>query len=206
MLDFESLNKIDNSLYYLPSEEVPVLSADIGLFVGGKFVWAYDCGASEYAYSSLKNIENLKVVISHFHNDHSGNMRRLGNVVDYYVGKYTYNHFAIGNVISEDVYFEDLGLIHIFQLPNSHSKGSLAMEINEEYVFIGDSSYGKHVDRHITYNAQLLLEQYRKLQSIKAEKVILSHAMNSIVDKEQLLLKFDKILSKRKSSEPIIVL
>jgi len=206
MLNYELFNKIENSLYYLPSEESPILSADIGIFVGGKFVWSFDCGASDNAYNALNEIDNLNIVISHFHNDHAANLNNLTNFTDLYVGKYTFEHFKIGNVVREDIYFEDNGLIHIFPLPNSHSKGSLGMEINEKYIFMGDSTYGKHIDRHITYNAQLLLEQYHVLEHIKANKCLLSHDMQNIYDKETILAKFEKILSKRKSSESVIVL
>lgn len=206
MLDLSIFSKIEDNLYFLPSEDSPILSADIGLFVGGKFVWTYDCGASDRAYELLKSIDNLNITFSHFHKDHTENIYRLTNVSNNYVGNYSYKHFGFGTVITDDIYFEDEGIIHIFPLSNSHSKGSLAMEINDTYVFIGDSAYGKWVDKHLTYNAQLLLEQYRKLKTVNAEKCLVSHDKQFVIDKSEILAKFEKILSKRKSSEPIIVL
>lgn len=206
MLDFSLLYKFDKDMYYLPSEQEPILSADIGFFIGGNFVWCYDCGASEQAYNCLKQIDNINIVISHFHNDHTGNMLRLTNINEYYVGNYTYKHFNKGIVVDNDLYVEDNGLVHIFGLPNSHSKGSLAMEVNEKYVFIGDTSYGKRLNGHIVYNAQLLLEQYRKLSAIKADLCLQSHEMNNAVEKSMILAKFEKILSKRKKDEPNIIL
>ena len=206
MLVYDDLKQIDNDIYYLPSEEEPVLSADIGLFFGGNFVWSYDCGASKKACELMNRIDNKNIVISHFHKDHTYNINDITNVNQVYLSKYSFNHFKTGNVVDKDIWIEDKGLIHIFPLPNSHCKGSMAMEINEKYVFIGDSSYGKHIDKHLTYNVQLLTEQIKILSKIKADTCLVSHDPRYVVDKEEILAKFEKILSKSISGNPLIVL
>jgi len=206
MLDCSLLSKIDNDLYHLPSENAPVLSADVGVYFGGKFVWMFDCGASDYAYDFIRGGEQIRMVISHFHRDHSYNLNRLENISELYVGKYSFDHFKKGNIVTNELYFEDNGTIHIMPIPNSHSKGSLAMEINEEYIFLGDSVYGMRKDKHLMYNSQLLLEQYRLLQNVNADKCLISHDERYVVNKDEILAKFEKILSKRKSGEPMIVL
>lgn len=206
MLDLDNLIKIEDKIYYLPSENAPVLSADIGVFIGGKFVWCYDCGASQQALYLMKSINNAKVTISHFHRDHTFNHTELSNIKDWYVSKYTCNHMNKGFIVENDLYIEDDGLIHIFPMPNSHCKGSLALEINEKYVFLGDSVYGKHIDRRLAYNQQLLIEQLKILNDIKADKCLVSHDENYIIDKADIIAKFEKILSKKKSGEPLIIL
>ena len=197
---------IDQDLFYLPSENDPVLSADVGIFSGGKALWLYDCGASDKACTLISGFEKVNVTISHFHRDHSFNLQRLNNVDSLYVSKYSFDYFKAGTIVTDELFIEDGGMIHIFPVPNSHCKGSLGMEINEKYVFLGDSVYGKHIDRRLAYNVQLLLEQYRLLERIKADKCIISHDEKCIIDKAEIIAKFDKILTKRKVGETMIVL
>ena len=65
--------------------------------------------------------------------------------------------------------------LHIFPLPSSHAKGCVALEVNEEWCFLGDALYAMQKCGHNLYNAGILREQINVLQNIKAEKFMLSH-------------------------------
>ena len=79
-------------------------------------------------------------------------------------------------VVQEDIYIQDGDVsLHIFPLPSSHAKSCVALEVNEEWCFLGDALYAMQKCGHNLYNAGILKEEINVLQNIKAEKFMLSH-------------------------------
>lgn len=103
---------------------------------------------------------------------------RLSDIAcnEIYQGKYTYRHTRRGVVVQEDIHIQDGNVsFHIFPLPSSHAKGCVALEVNEEWCFLGDALYAMQKCEHNLYNTGILKEEINVLQNIKAEKLMLSH-------------------------------
>ena len=113
--------------------------------------------------------------MSHFHEDHTGSLPDIA-CDEIYQGKYTYRHTGRGVVVQEDIYIQDGDVsLHIFPLPSSHAKSCVALEVNEEWCFLGDALYAMQKCGHNLYNAGILKDEMNVLQNIKAEKFMLSH-------------------------------
>lgn len=122
---------------------------------------------------------NINIILSHFHTDHIGCLNaiieRLG-CKNIYQGRYTYKHTNKGLIVEDDIYIEDDNMkLHIFPLPSSHAKGSLGLEINEKYCFIGDGIYAMQKGTKRLYNAGILQDEISVLNGIKADKFMCSH-------------------------------
>ena len=94
--------------------------------------------------------------------------------------------------------------LHIFPLPSSHAKGSLALEINEKYCFLGDGVYAMQKGEKRLYNAGILKEEIEILKNIKAQHFMLSHRNPFDNSKDSVIRLLDGIYAKRKSGEPYI--
>ena len=102
-----------------------------------------------------------------------------------YIGKSTEKYLPDGQIVTEPVLIEDETpsgqplKLEIIPMPSSHTKGSLALVVNDEYVFMGDATYCKYIaegeDGYAEYNVQKLKEQIDVLKSLKAEKCLVSH-------------------------------
>ena len=142
-----------------------------------------------------------------------------------YVGSLTKKYIPDGEVISaptiissisgnnysadERVIFEsgseyDGVKISVFPIPNSHCKGGLAMMVDDEYLFIGDSGYCMEKDGKATYNAQLLKAEIDLLEKVPADKLLISHDRKFVRDKAVLLRQMKTIYSHRSSGSPYI--
>lgn len=95
--------------------------------------------------------------------------------------------------------------ISVYPLPNSHCKGSLLMMVDDEYAFIGDSSYCREKDGKAVYNAQLLKEEIGLLERIPADKLLISHDRKFLRNKEVVLRQLRSIYGHRTDSPYIEV-
>ena len=196
--------KINDKISYIPSSLEP-LSADIGI-IKDNDLWLYDVGCG------LDKIEELKgkynVVISHFHNDHLDNINNI-DINNLYVSKETYKHLKpevinktnviiVSNLIS-------IGSIKIFPLPSSHSKGSLALEVDNEYTFIGDSAYGNYKNNRCIYNIQNLKEEIDLLKSLNSKYLLTSHFDGFIRNKNDVILELLKLYDKKSKNSSYII-
>lgn len=182
--------KINDKISYLKGTDNP-LSADIGIIKDNGVIWLFDTGNGEIPLSFLKGEYNS--VISHFHIDHSGNVNNL-NIKDLYVTNETYKHVGKGIVVKSDLF---IGNLHIFCLPTSHCKGSLGLEVDEEYAFVGDAIYSKVKDGYYIYNAQLLKEEIEVLKKLKARYLLLSHVKGLVKDKDTVIKELEEIYDLR---------
>ena len=194
--------KICDRISYIKASEEP-LSADVGIIEGDKCVWLFDLGCSDDAAEEINGIEKpKKVVISHFHPDHMGNLERVG-IAEVYLGANTFKYAKCGTVVDKDVFIDDGVKIHIFPLPSSHAKGSVGMEIGE-YAFLGDGTYATMKQGRACYNASVLKEEITVLKNLSAKYFLLSHDEKFIRNREEVISELEEIYSKRDPKESFI--
>ena len=96
------MKRINDYISYLESTDNP-LSARVFIINGKEYNYIFDVGANKESREIIKNIENRKIIISHFHTDHMENLRFfIGDVDNLYIGDYTYKMLGYGNVIKEE--------------------------------------------------------------------------------------------------------
>ena len=187
---------ITENISYIESSREP-LSADIGIIRTENAVWLFDVGNGDGCISALDGEYN--VVLSHFHADHAGNVRKI-RVKNLYVTKETYCHVKTGNIVDTDVYIDG---VHIFPVPSSHAKGCLGLEIGN-LAFVGDALYGREKDGNYVYNAQKLKEEINVLKTLNAEKLLVSHFGGMVREKSDVISELETIYRKRIPNEPFI--
>ncbi len=190
---------INEKISYIESSENP-LSADIGLIRENGGTWLYDVGNDEGKAAGLNGSYN--VVISHFHQDHTGNIGRL-NIRELFVSKESYRRISMGTIVTEDICF---GNIRIFPIPSSHCRGCLGMEVDETYAFVGDALYCKSKNGSYVYNAQILKDEIAVLKKIKAAYLLVSHFKGLVRNKEEVIAELEAIYKMRNPDNPEIML
>ena len=190
---------INEKVSYIECSEDP-LSADIGIIRDGDAVWLYDVGSDERAISELTG--NYNVVLSHFHQDHTGNLGKL-SIKEAFVSDETRRHVQMGTVADRDVY---IGNLHIFPLPSSHCKGCLGLEVDETYAFVGDALYSKFRDGYYIFNAQLVKEEIAVLKKLKAPYLLVSHFKGMVRRRNEVIAELEELYHYRdKNSSEIKV-
>lgn len=188
--------QISERISYWKAIENP-LSADIGVVEGEQYIWVFDAGDGEEAYECIQSLSKpMNLVVSHFHKDHIGNVGRL-NYINLYQGAHTLKYTHAGEVVRGDIWMEDGVKIHLFELPSSHAKGCVGMEVGEEYAFLGDAIYCSMKNGKPAYNANLLAVQIKVLHSLKAKYFLLSHRECFACEKEVVVRQLEAIYAKR---------
>ena len=188
---------ISDRISYIEATDDP-LSADIGIVRDGGKIWLYDVGNDERAVSGLKG--SYRIVLSHFHADHTGNLERL-KAEALYVSKETSAHVHAGTVVQSDL---TVGGLHIFPLPSSHAKGCLGLETDEGFAFVGDGLYSRVKDGFYVYNATLMKDEIEVLRSLRAEYLLVSHFRGLIRKKADVLKELSEIYAMRSKNDPEI--
>ena len=188
---------INEKVSYIECSEDP-LSADIGIIRDGDAVWLYDVGSDERAISELTG--NYNVVLSHFHQDHTGNIGKI-TVKEAFVSDETKRHVQMGTVADRDVY---IGNLHIFPLPSSHCKGCLGLEVDEAYAFVGDALYSKFRDGYYIFNTQLVKDEIAVLKSLKAPYLLVSHFKGLIRRRDEVIAELEELYQHRDKNSPEI--
>jgi len=193
--------KITNNIEYLPSSNEP-LSADVYVIRGAKNNYIIDTGSNDEAFKIIEGIKNKIIIITHFHADHIGNLSRI-DIPDanLYVGKYTKDYCKCGTKILDSITIEDGANIRISAIPSSHAKGSLAITVDNKWLFLGDSYYCSVKG----YNVSLLHDEIEFLKNEPFEYAILSHDKNRY-SKKEILDNLKAIYSSRSKNEPYIKL
>ncbi len=201
------MEKINDIISYIPAGTEP-LSSDVGVIKTQCGVWLCDVGSSEECLYEINATGGEKtVVLTHFHNDHIANLSGVENIKKLYVGENTFRYTNRGTTVNDEIFCEDGGVrFHIFALPSSHAKGSLGLEINGEYAFLGDGIYPCEKAGKRMLNAQLLLSQIRTLEKLEARYFLLSHQKNIVVEKEIVLRLLKEHYSLRRPDLPYIFL
>lgn len=208
---------------YIPASNAP-LSADVGIIEGEEFFYLFDVGADEVVAEFLNVLPKpKKLILSHFHPDHIGNIGRIV-FAECYVGANTKNYLKnylcfsetepkeIEELLQEQgvrivdtpIMISDGVEINIFPLPSSHAKGSLAVTADGAYTFLGDATYCTGKKGKAVYNTQLLKEQIDLLKTLSSDYVLLSHAEPYMKERKQLIRQLEDIYGSRKKGEPYI--
>ena len=190
-------NIINKKISYIECSDDP-LSADIGIIRNGDAVWLYDVGSDERAISELTG--NYNVVLSHFHQDHTGNIGKL-NIKEAFVSPETKRHVQMGTVADKDIFD---GNLHIFPLPSSHCKGCLGLEVEETYAFVGDALYSKFRDGYYIFNAQLVKEAIAVLKKLKAPYLLVSHFGGMVRCRDEVIAELTELYQHRDKNSPEI--
>lgn len=166
------MNEINGYLSFLPASEEP-LSADVYFIKGKEYNYIVDVGNNEEAFKAVSECGNRRVIITHFHEDHMGNLPKLDIADDdLFVGSYTAKVCKRGTVVREKVSFSDGPLVEIIPMPSSHAKGCLCVLLDHDILLMGDSFYG-HIDRG--YNVSLLYDQMKAIRELEFTTAIMSH-------------------------------
>jgi len=207
--------QLSSRIAYLPASHDP-LSADVIAVRGDSAWWIYDVGNCPEALDFINALDgSLKkhIVISHFHADHTGNLVKAIHgecELQYdrlFVGAYTIRHTKQGEVVSEPTVFEDGVRIQIVPVPSSHAKGSLAFFVDDEYAFVGDSTYPKvgHGEPD-SFNVQMLYKQIKFISSLTVKNLYLSHKKGLRRDRESVLSVMRAIYDRREKNQNVIFL
>ena len=186
--------RINDKIRYMASSENP-LSAEIGIIQDNGVTWLYDVGNGENHIPDLDGGYNI--VLSHFHQDHIGNINKIPTR-ELYVSKETYQHISKGKIVCGSIY---IGNLHIFPLPSSHTKGSLGLEVDNTYAFVGDALYSKVRDGCYVYNAQLLQAEIAVLKKLNAAFLLVSHFEGFIRRKEDVIAELEMIYEMREQND-----
>lgn len=181
---------INEKISCIPCSDDP-LSADIGVIREGAETWLYDVGSDERAIAGLAG--SYHIVLSHFHQDHTGNLERL-NAKALYVSSETQRHVRTGTVVERDI---KIGNLHIFPLPSSHCKGCLGLEVDETYAFVGDALYSRFRDGCYIFNAQLVKEEIAVLKRLNAPYLLVSHFDGLVRPREAVIAELEEVYALR---------
>lgn len=175
------MKTINSYLQYLPSSQEP-LSSNVYFINGKDNTYIYDVGRNDEAYNQIQNILiNKTIVISHFHGDHLDNINRV-TYSNLYVSNYTHKHINKGTIVSSIINIDDGIKLEIIPASSVHSKGSLLLNINNEYCLIGDLV---HYDGPL--NKSLYCMMIQDLEKVNTEYFVMGHGTNCIYEKNVLI-------------------
>ena len=192
------MKKIEEYLYILESSINP-LSSDVYFIFGNNKTYIFDVGSNLDSLNEIKKYHNREIIISHFHQDHIFNLNNLDDRNNIYVSSYTFKYLNYGRVINELIEINDGVNLKIFEIANSHAKGSLALIVNNKYLLLGDS-IGSNIKG---YNVSLLNNEIKTLERQNYEYVLLSHK-NKIYKKEAVIIFLKNIYNKKEKGNPYI--
>lgn len=232
--------KITEQISYIKASDNP-LSADVILVDGQEYLYVFDVGNNEQVAECLNAIPKKKrLILSHFHTDHMGNIGRVdwesvyfgANTEKYfqhYIPDYAAQRFAelpatlagaLTGTAEDDsatekkfsryvtvfdtVKIQDGVALEIHHVPNSHAKGSLLLQVNEEFIFVGDSLYSKVEGDCYVYNAQLLKEEIELLKRLPGTNIFSSHEERPVKAKAGVVRFLEQIYAKREKNDAYI--
>ncbi len=207
---------LTEQISYIPASKNP-LSSDVILIEGEEYLYLFDVGNNEEVAAYLDAFpKKKKIILSHFHADHTGSIGKISFEEVYagpIMGKY-YQYFVPGFekekepekylTVTEPVKISDGVELEICPVPSSHAKGSLLVQVNGEYILLGDAFYSRTKDKKAVYNVQLLKEEIRLLNELTGDKVFLSHEKRPVKAKKGIVRFLEKIYEKREQNNPYI--
>ncbi len=94
-----------------------------------------------------------------------------------YTGSHVGHYTPKATLVTGRITIHDGVKLDIIPLRSSHARGSLALMVNDDFLFLGDATYpclGKEKEPDY-YNVQLLKDQIEQLRSLPATRCGLSH-------------------------------
>ena len=210
-MDFREMNLRHICCYTEP------LSADVFIVEGQNNIYMYDTGNGDESLNEIKSILNeysdkpVKIIISHFHPDHMGNIDKIEkdkiyastNTIKYMNEK----DKELSEIVSDRLEITDGKLnLDIIYLPSSHAKGCIAMNINREICLLGDATYSTMKAGQIVYNRSLLSEELATLNKIDTKKFVLSHQKELFKSKESVINELKEIYKSSNKNDEYISL
>lgn len=184
---------ITDRISYIKATKLP-LSSDVFIIEGDECVYLYDVGCNEESLMYIQAIDRpLKVILSHFHPDHTGNLSKI-HADTVYGGKATMKYFPGISVVNNKISIDDGLKLEIMPLPASHAKGSLLLLVDSKYAFIGDGIYPGYRNGEKYYNQSILYEEIKLLKSLEIEYIVSSHRHNPVARANEVILCLEKIL------------
>jgi len=116
------------------------------------------------------------VALTHFHDDHIGNLIYLPSGIEILASKNTARYLNRPVTILEKDAILDLGdyVVSLILVPSLHAKGCLDV-LAENYLFVGDSLYYRQSGSSYYYNPQIAYEMEKKVGSIPFVTAISAH-------------------------------
>ena len=145
-------------------------------------------------YIEENHLPSLKyVALTHFHDDHIGNLIYLPKGPELLASKNTSRYLSKpSTILNQD---QDLNLggysVRLILVPSLHAKGCLDV-LAEGYLFTGDSLYYRQSGSSYYYNAQIAYEMEKKHQAIPFLKAIGAHD-SPIHTKEEVMTYLAKL-------------
>ncbi len=197
------MKKINEKIEYLPASEEP-LSADVILVHGDSADWIFDVGACDEAFELIQGLRGKRnVVLSHFHADHSSNLRRIC-YDKLYCGDFAAKKYVDATGVTSNFEFDDGVKITLFPIPSTHAKGSVGMLVDGTYAFLGDATYCSVINDKPCYNAGLLQALIKTLEKLETKYFCLSHETDFIKEKDEVLSELKSIYKTRDPHETYI--
>lgn len=203
--------RISDRLSCLSGTEQP-LCADVGIVYGDSHIWLFDVGSSNTMAQAICALPGPKnAVLSHFHPDHSANYAACG-CETVFCSASTGRHLRadegapVIEPLSEPLTLHDGVELHIFPLPSCHAKGSLGLEVDGRYAFVGDALYSTVKEGRPAYNVSLLKQTIDALKALRAETLLISHHKPFLREKHTVLAELEALYARRSPGEPYIFL
>ena len=126
----------------IPAVDEP-LSADVFIIAGDERYYVFDVGTSDEAHAAIAALDKpVWAILSHFHQDHIGNMSRLcpEKVL---AGARTCKYVDRATLVDAPLTIRDGVEIIVQPCVSPHAPGCLIATVDGEYTLIGDLTYAR---------------------------------------------------------------
>jgi glyoxylase-like metal-dependent hydrolase (beta-lactamase superfamily II) len=177
------MDKLTDHIYILPGHDSEGPNPKIVLLTGKESSLLIDVSNDPkqldevLAFQKKEGLSAVKfVALTHFHDDHIGNLIYLPDGIEILASKNTARYLnRPARILAEDTIL-DLGdyPLSLILVPSLHAKGCLDV-LAERYLFVGDSLYYRQSGSSYYYNPQIAYEMLKKVESIPFEVAISAH-------------------------------
>ncbi len=176
------MNTIGKRIKYLPASNDP-LSADVYCVDGDKYCYVYDVGNNNTSLHYINQISKEKIVIlSHYHNDHTGNIGSI-HYRKLYVGKKTHEAIGKGIIVEDKFTLNDGVKLDIIHCTSPHTEGSLIITVDNEYTLIADLYFTRP-----PFDMEKAIKMIESLKNIDTKYFVISHQEDeNVIPKDELI-------------------
>lgn len=176
------MKQIASRIWQIPSVSEP-LSSDAFIIEGDARYYVFDVGASDAAFEAIAALRKpVTVILSHFHRDHTENMKRLA-LDEVLVGARTRKQLGCGTLVDAPLTIRDGVEIVVRPCVSPHAPGCLIATVDDTHTFIGDLHYARPGTGQ--GEAKGMLNELKRLET---GTFIVSHSQSEPVVEKNLLL------------------